>query len=468
MIRHLMAMHEPYAIEYLERRANITPEDRKAAYDIQEARDLVKNPPSIYSIKGSHATVIISGPLSKKGPDLIDHYFGFGGASYEAISAACADLKSNDEVKTIDFEMDSGGGYVDGVDEAFQSIAALSKVKKTRVINVGMVASACYWLACGANEIVGASPTVETGSIGVKVVGYDWSAYLENVGIKRVVILSENAPNKDYSLETEVGRNSIQSNVDAIERIFYARVSEGRGVDIKTIKSDFGKGAIMVAFDPDPSADDAVSVGMIDDLIGGQVAEFNPSTANKKGQEKTKGSNDSEVQRSEVEKSSKRDKNKCGLTSASIQETHTVSKKLKELLAENSGAQSEYDAAVAEAKTGGFTEGKAEVNAEVEARVKAAETVFGAEAAYPKAINELAIKVMFGTEPKSSLTASVATIDAMRQEAASLAGGEETTEIGGTGGEQAAPGKIDGVAKTEDDFQAQLQQGKKQLNGTGA
>lgn len=467
MNKQLIAMHEPFALEYLERRANVTPEERKEAdISYREAVELARNPASIYSVNGSMATMNISGPLSRKGPDAIDLYFGYGGTGYEMIIAAAEALSGMDEIEDVKIHFNTGGGYVDGLDEAFQALFKLNKTKNVTAINEGMIGSAGYYLAVASNKILAVSPAVETGSIGVKVVGYDFSGYLKDAGIKRVVILSKNAPNKDYTIETAEGRKSIQSNIDAMERIFYMRVSQGRGVDFKTIKSDFGKGALMVAFDPDESTADAISVGMID---GFADTDGNMIELQMDHEKDNEGADSSLIKPSgETETSTEGSKEKCGQTSASIQETHTVSKKLKELLAENSGAQSEYDAAVAEAKTGGFTEGKAEVNAEVEARVKAAETVFGAEAAYPKAINELAIKVMFGTEPKSSLTASVATIDAMRQEAASLAGGEETTEIGGTGGEQAAPGKIDGVAKTEDDFQAQLQQGKKQLNGTGA
>lgn len=457
MNNHLIAMHEPFALEFLERLACATPEERMQAREAFATRNS-GDPENdkIYTIDGSVATMIISGPLSRKGPSALMLYFGYGGTGYNAIIEAAAEIKANDSVEKVKIKMETPGGFIDGLDEAFQALDDLNKSKKITVINQGMIASAGYYLAVAASKIEAVSPAVVTGSIGVKVVGYDWTGYLAKEGIVKRVIISSNAPKKSPGIETKQGRDHIQADLDAQERIFLMRVSEGRGVSVETVKSDFGQGAVLVAFDPDPSAADALSAGMIDEITGGQIGVFesNEDDSDKKN---TKGKL-SLVSRSD--KSSQRQQKKCGQSSASDQETHTVSKTLKELLAENSGAKSEHDAALVNAKTTGFTTGKAEGLAEskanYESRAKIAGMALSADKAYPKSITALAAKVMTGETDPVALQSAMAAVDAVREEAASDGASKETKKLGKTGGDQQQHGKVDGVAETEDDFQAQL------------
>lgn len=461
MNNQLIAMHEPFALEYLERLAFATASERTEARAFALAEKNEDN--QIYSIEGSTATMIISGPLSRSGPSELAIFFGYLGTGYASIIKAANDLKSNDSIDLVIIEMDTPGGFVDGLDEAFQALTELNKEKKVVVINRGMIASAGYYLAAAASTIQAISPAVVTGSIGVKVVGYDWSSYLNKEGIVKRVIISDGAPNKGADLETKKGRDIILKEINAQERIFHMRIAEGRGIDVKTVKENFGKGGILVAFDPDPSIDDALSVGMIDELIGGQIGVFEENNSSEK-QTNIKDPKRSLVKRFDQASASSKQQNKCGQPSASDQETHIVSKKLKELLAENPGAQSEYDAALAAAKNTGFTTGKsegtAEVNAELKTRIAVAKVALDAGKSYPKSISDLATKVMTGETDKSALEAAMASVDAMREEAISNKAAAETEKTKPTGGQQQTTGKIDGVAETEEDFQAQLNAAK--------
>lgn len=461
MNNQLIAMHEPFAVEFLERLACATPEERmqaREAFLTSNSNNPEKN--KIYTIDGSVATMIITGPLSRKGPSDLMLYFGYGGTGYNAIIEAAAEIKANDSVEKVKIKMETPGGYIDGLDEAFQALDDLNKSKKITVINQGMIASAGYYLAVAASRIEAVSPAVVTGSIGVKVVGYDWTGYLANEGIIKRVIISSNAPKKSPGVETKQGRDNIQKDLDAQERIFLMRVSEGRKVSVETVKSDFGQGAVLVAFDPDPSAEDALSAGMIDEITGGQIGVFE-SNEDDSERKDTKGKL-SLVSR--CDKSSQRQQKKCGQSSASDQETHTVSKTLQELLAENSGAKSEHDAALATAKTTGFTAGKAEglteSKADYESRAKLASMALSADKSYPKTITALAAEVMTGKTEPVVLQSAMATIDSLREEAASDKASEESNALDKTTGEPAITGKVDGVAETEDDFQVQLKAAK--------
>lgn len=458
MNNQLIAMHEPFALEYLERMAFATAEERSEAR-VSFANENDDEP--IYTINGSTATMIVSGPLSRSGPSALARLFGYGGTGYNDIIKAANDLKDNDSIDHVKMEMDTPGGYIDGLDEAFQSLVDLRKTKKITAVNKGMIASAGYYLAVAASKIVAVSPSAITGSIGVKVVGYDWSGYLKKEGIVKRVIISDGAPKKGADIETQKGRNIILEELNAHERIFLMRVSEGRSIDVETVKSDFGQGGVLVAFDPDPSKDDALSVGMIDDLIGGKISTFEGSGESSKEQSNIEGNKKPLVKCSGKNKSlSKRTQKKYGQMSVSDQETPIVSEKLKELLAGNSDAQLEYDAALANAKKMGFTDGKAEglteSKAELNGRVSIAKMAFDSDKSYPKTIVDLATKVMLGESDKSALEAAISSVDAVREEAASNAGAGETEELPQTAGNNQEHGKVDGVAETETDFQAQL------------
>lgn len=453
MNNHLIAMHEPLAIRYLEQLENATQEDRlaaKAAFS-----DSLKERRSLLEINSEIAILTIEGTLSKSGPSPLALYFGYSGTGYLEIIEACEELSSNSNVNEVFIHMDTGGGFVEGLDEAYQALYELNKDKKVKVINKGMIASAGYYLASSISRIEAQTPAVLTGSIGVKIVGYDWSKYDANLGIKRVAIISSGAPKKDRTLETKQGIAVLQEEVNSMERIFHARVAEGRNISVEKVRSDFGKGGILVANDPDPKKDDALSVGMIDAIIGQNLSKYNDDKPNKKTNSKdasASGINDP----ADVEA----DFNESRGNQAASMEDLTVSKTLQQLLADNPDARAEYDAALVTAQTGGFAKGQADVQSKVDDRVKFASAALNAEKSYPKTIATLAVKVMLGESDKSSLESAMASVDAVREELASEKAKGETGTLGKTAGQQNETGKIDGVAETEEDFQAQLKAAK--------
>lgn len=459
MNNQLIAMHEPLAIKYLEQMENATPEDRlsaKAGFS-----DSLKERRPILQINSNTAILTIEGTLSKNGPSALALYFGYTGTGYLEIIEACEELMSNSSVEEVKVNMDTGGGFVEGLDEAFQALFDLNKAKNVNVVNKGMVASAGYYLASAISRIEAQSPAVLTGSIGVKIVGYDWSKYDAELGIKRVAIISSGAPKKDRTLETKQGIAVLQEEVNSMERIFHARVAEGRGISIDKVKSDFGQGGILVANDPDPKKDDALSVGMIDAILGKDLSV----AINKKPESKTnsKGANASRINdsananiNSKAEINEKRGDNSAANSNFTNDMENITVKTLKQLLAENPDARAEYDAALVTAQTGGFEKGQADVQGKVDKRVKSAQVALGAEKSYPKVVTELAVKVMLGESEPSSLESAIASVDAVREELASNKAKGETDGLGKTAGQQDNMGKVEGVAENENDFQAQL------------
>lgn len=436
----LLAMAPDFAVQYLQRLEDATVGEQEAAFDRFDGQPL----PSILSVEGDVARITISGPLSPQGPSPLARYFGFNGTGYEDIAAAVNDVKNRPEVTEVRFPTNTPGGTVTGVDETRQVIADLAKSKRVVFENHGMIASAGIWLASAAHEIIAMSPTVETGSIGVKIVGYDWTEYLESEGIKKVVILSRNAPNKAAGVDSEAGRAELKKQADAVERIFISRVAEGRGVSEDKVIDTFGAGGLLVAQDPDGDKPDAISVGLIDRLAEGSELR-GIADADETEEEKTIVT-PSNLRGGAVPSA---DNGVQASAHPTKQETTHMST-LTTLLAENPGAQAQYDAAIAAARD----EGAAAGQAEVEARVKAAAPFLSADSKYPASITALAVQVVSGETDAVALTAAVSAVDAVAESATSREASNETGEQGETSAQEHTPASADGQVNSQEDFAA--------------
>jgi len=261
---NLWACEENFLRSYLERVYNTTADQEKIEAFFLLTEDEKEDDP-IYSIDGDKATINIRGVLTQHGLPPIAKFFGFVGTSYIEILEAI-EAVNVDGVKSIDLIMDTPGGEVAGVDETAQAVKALAAAKDVTAINESMIASAGYWIASQASRIEAAAPTVETGSIGVVIAGVDTTEAEKARGVKRVTIVSKNAPNKRADVTDKKGIAELQRRIDAIERVFISRVAAGRGVSEDTVRKTFGRGGVLIAYDPDDTAPSALSVGMIDSV----------------------------------------------------------------------------------------------------------------------------------------------------------------------------------------------------------
>lgn len=248
-----IAMEKDSFLTYLAQIEKIK-ENPKAFIDA----DQMQASQDLYQVRNRQAIIPISGSLSRDG--VISYWFFSvqdNARSYNAIIEATQKADSDPEVDTIVYEINSPGGYVDGVDEAG---AAIANAKKPTMAKVGgMAASAAYWLASQADSIEATSRTARFGSIGVIVQMYDYREYFESMGIKEFIITSTDAPNKYSDPSTPEGMKSIVSELDDLHSVFASRVAEGRGVSLETINKDFGQGGVLIA-------EKALQAGMIDTI----------------------------------------------------------------------------------------------------------------------------------------------------------------------------------------------------------
>jgi len=263
----LYAMQESYLEKYLEAIENATLEDKAAAREMFSDFES----PSILSREDdrSVATISIIGVLTPDGPSAIARFFGFGGTGYNEIIAAANELETDQSITDVTLLMKTPGGNVDGMDLTRQALESLAAVKNVSVENHGLIASAGYYLATaeGIKEIAATSPLDETGSIGIARGGLDFTDAYAREGIKRIKILSSNAPNKQADPTTVLGAKVHQDEVDAVERVFMDKIAIGRNTTVENIIENFGKGGVFIAQDPDPEKPDALKSGMIDRLI---------------------------------------------------------------------------------------------------------------------------------------------------------------------------------------------------------
>jgi signal peptide peptidase SppA len=123
------------------------------------------------------AVISVSGPISPYFYDAVDP---------RAIASAVAQLTADPGIHTIIHDIDSPGGHATYVRELGQAVRDSSQAGTRNIAYVGpgnMAASAAYWYAAAADEIVGSTASMP-GSIGVFSALYDFSAYLEKEGVK--------------------------------------------------------------------------------------------------------------------------------------------------------------------------------------------------------------------------------------------------------------------------------------------
>jgi signal peptide peptidase SppA len=163
--------------------------------------------------------------------------------------------------------VDSPGGVTDLVPETAAEIRAARERKPITAVANTMAASAAYWLASQASEVV-VTPSGWLGSIGVYMLHVDWSGNNAQIGVKPTYISAgkyktEGNPEEPLS---ESAREHMQEDVDRFYSMFLSDVALGRGVDVETVRADFGEGRVLLA-EPSLQAGMADRVETFEDAV---------------------------------------------------------------------------------------------------------------------------------------------------------------------------------------------------------
>ena len=208
-----------------------------------------------YRVDSGAAIIPVRGALLTDGP-----FIGplWGATSYEGLRAELRRAAAEPKVERIVLAINSPGGMVAGIDGAAAAINDAKAKKPVIAVVEGMAASAAYWLASQADEIV-MTPLSEVGSIGVVSMHVDMSAALEKAGIDVSLIHSGRykVDGNPYEPLSATTRAAIQSETDRLRLQFAQAVAAGRG-------EKFGSDVALATEARMFTASDAVENGMAD------------------------------------------------------------------------------------------------------------------------------------------------------------------------------------------------------------
>lgn len=201
-----------------------------------------------------------------------------GGMSVERFGKMFRAALADPAVGTILIDVDSPGGTVPGVQEMASEMLAARGQKRVVAIANSLMASAAYWLAAAADEIV-SIPTGAIGSIGVFSVHEDLSERAKQLGIAITLISAGKYKTEGNPFEplSEDAKAHIQGRVDEAYEQFVKAVAKGRGVTPAAVRGGYGEGRVL-------GAKDALAAGLID-----RIATYDETVSRLVGRRSTVG-----------------------------------------------------------------------------------------------------------------------------------------------------------------------------------
>lgn len=226
-----------------------------AAIDVKALAVLGKDSetPS-YSVDNRTATIKIRGLLVPSA----SRDYGDWVTGYNYINQYLAKANNDPFVDEIVLDINSGGGYVKGLDDVIETIANLSK--PITAYASGDMYSAAYYLGSSTDNIT-AEKDSGVGSIGVYVVHSEDSKALEKWGETYSIFRSgkwKGAFNW-FSPLAKHEKERLQQGVDEAASLFFNHVAYKRDIDTMTIADWQGD-----TF----SATKAKELGLIDEIVG--------------------------------------------------------------------------------------------------------------------------------------------------------------------------------------------------------
>ena len=205
---------------------------------------------------GNLAVIPIRGPIMKHESAFLS-YFGIASSklTQRAVESATADA----DVEKIVLNIDSPGGSVDGLAELVDALQA-ARAEKTVIAQVsGMAASAAYMIASQADQIFAGRMDL-IGSIGTRMLIYDFSKMFEKEGIKAIPIdTGEHKSAGAFGTEiTDAQIAEFQRITDGFFDDFVAAIVAGRGLSEEKVRA-VGDGRVFFA-------EEAITLGLIDGI----------------------------------------------------------------------------------------------------------------------------------------------------------------------------------------------------------
>jgi len=226
-------------------------------------------------VRDGVAIMLVRGPMMRHASSF--RYWFSNATSYGELRKDFQRALDDSSVRAILWDFDSPGGQVNGLAELGEAIYAARGKKPMRAYASGDCCSAAYWLASAVGDIR-CSPTSELGSIGCKMLYFDDTKALDEIGYKRVEIVSSNAPGKASDPSDPDYKKRLQAQCNEYGALFAATVAQYRDVALDAVQSDYGKGDVLIGAS-------AVEAGLCDGLSNFEavLAEMKASTPSGRG-----------------------------------------------------------------------------------------------------------------------------------------------------------------------------------------
>lgn len=235
--------------------------------------------PEILQVQNGVGILSIHGPLTNNDSPW-NKYFGI--TSYNAIREALMFAANEPSIETILLDVNSGGGAVNGVDDAAKLISMVDRnVKPVVAYTDGAMCSAAYWLGSSAREVY-ASNVAVVGSIGVISTHMEHSKALKDEGVGVTVMRAGKYKALANSVEplTKEAKDQIQGQLDAVYSIFLNHVAAARGKSAEYADQHMAQGREFIG-------QQALGAGLIDgqDSFDGVMSMMQKRFVGAQGQE---------------------------------------------------------------------------------------------------------------------------------------------------------------------------------------
>ncbi|MDP9763850.1 S49 family peptidase [Deinococcus enclensis] len=208
--------------------------------------------------EGRVAVIRVHGPILAGAPSWYREFMALTDP-YE-LAAAIRAVAGDSTVTGIVLDVNSPGGVVEGVDLAAEAVREAAKVKPVITAVRDMMASAAFWIGCGATTIL-AGRTSMVGSIGTYMRWSDWSGSYDQDGIKVHVYRSGDlkAPGQMGEAHNEFVDETYSTLVEDTNAVFLRGVSLGRNVTPAQVQERWASGRVWVG-------EQAIAAGVADRL----------------------------------------------------------------------------------------------------------------------------------------------------------------------------------------------------------
>ncbi len=205
---------------------------------------------------GNVAVISITGIMTKASSIFQDI---FGGTSTRQAQLAVEASAMDSKVRAIVLRLDSPGGSVDGLDQLGDAVFKAREQKPVIAQVDGLAASAAYYVASQATKIYSGRMDM-VGSIGTRIMLYDFSRLFKNEGIEAVPIDTgkfKSAGAMGVEI-TDEQKADFQRIVNAYYNDFLAAIKRGRPMTMPAIRK-VADGRVFLA-------SEALELGLIDGI----------------------------------------------------------------------------------------------------------------------------------------------------------------------------------------------------------